>query len=262
MKLEAYRYTNPGGRSENQDSSDFRMEADRGLFLLADGLGGHRDGAQASALVVRALLTAWEEDWSGDSGPEDPLAALLLERTLEANDLLLEARESGSSGRSTALALAVAGNRAAWVHVGDSRLYRISQGQICHATRDHSVTYKKYLAGEIGRNELNVDEDRSSLLRVVGDKTRCIPQTGGGEVRPGDAFLLCSDGLWSVLYDEEILIDCLKSDSPRAWAELLLLRALPRLGPDADNLTLLTVFLTETGHKEGPLWPYCGAPSA
>lgn len=238
MTLEAYLYTNPGGRTENQDSADFRMEEGRGLFVLADGLGGHRDGAVAARTVVKTLLTAWDREWEPDG--EGILAAGIL----EANRLLLEERRSGCQGRSTALALAVEGDRAMWAHVGDSRLYRISGGGISHATRDHSVTYKKYLAGEIGRAGLNFDEDRASLLRVVGDEARCLPQTGGGAVGPGDAFLLCSDGFWGCLYDEEILIDFLKTASPRDWAELMLLRALPRLGPDSDNLTLLAVSLT------------------
>lgn len=242
MTLDAYLYTNPGGRPENQDSADFRLEEGRGLFTLADGLGGHRDGAAAARTVVRTLLTAWDGDWRGEG--EDPLLQLLSDRILEANGLLLEERRKGGQGRSTALALAVAEGRAVWSHVGDSRLYRLSGGNISHATQDHSVTYKKYLAGEISRRDLNFDEDRASLLRVVGDEARCLPQTGGAPAAAGDAFLLCSDGLWGYLYDEEILVDFLKADSPRSWAELMLLRVLPRLTADTDNLTLLTVFLT------------------
>ena len=242
MTLDAYLYTNPGGRPENQDSADFRLEGERGLFVLADGLGGHRDGAAAARTVVRTLLTAWDGDWRREG--EDPLPQLLSDRILEANGLLLEERRKGGQGRSTALALAVAEGRAVWSHVGDSRLYRLSSGNISHATQDHSVTYKKYLAGEISRRDLNFDEDRASLLRVVGDEARCLPQTGGAPAAAGDAFLLCSDGLWGYLYDEEILVDFLKADSPRSWAELMLLRVLPRLTAGTDNLTLLTVFLT------------------
>lgn len=242
MTLDAYFYTNPGGRSENQDSADFRLEEGRGLFVLADGLGGHRDGAAAARTVVRTLLTAWDGDWRGEG--KDPLPQLLADRILEANSLLLEERRKGGQGRSTALALAIEEGRAVWSHVGDSRLFRLSGGNISHATQDHSVTYKKYLAGEIGRRDLNSDEDRASLLRVVGDEARCLPETGGAPAAAGDAFLLCSDGFWGCLRDEEILVDFLKADSPGAWAELMLLRVLPRLSPDSDNLTLLAVYLT------------------
>lgn len=248
MKLDAYLYTNPGGRQENEDCADYRAEADGGFFVLADGLGGHRDGSVASALVVRSLLDRWERQEPFGNDEEQEPGQWLLDGILEANQALLDAqKERGSNMKSTAVALAMGGDRCAWAHVGDSRLYYLTGGQIFHATQDHSVSYKKFLAGEIGREEINFDDDRASLLRVVGDPARCLPETGepegGGLVCPGDAFLLCSDGFWEYLYDEEILIDFLKAETPERWAELMLLRVLPRLTQGTDNLTLLAVFV-------------------
>lgn len=245
MKLDTYLYTNPGGRSYNEDSADCRIDGGEGIILLADGLGGHLGGEQASALVVRSLLDAWEAE-NGDLVPED-CRQWLEESIRSANQALLaaQAREQNSM-KSTVVALALKDGRAAWAHVGDSRLYHLTGGQLRQVTRDHSVTYKKYLAGEIRREQINFDEDRSSLLRVVGDASRCLPESGEpeeGVVSPGDAFLLCSDGFWEYLFDEEILIDYLKADTPEAWAELMLVRALPRIRPGSDNLTLLTVFV-------------------
>lgn len=244
MELEAYLYTNPGGRSYNEDSADYRITGGGGIFLLADGLGGHLGGEQASALVVNSLLASWEAE--GEALLPEDCRQWLEESIRKANGELLAAQTGEHSGmKSTVTALVLKEGRAAWAHVGDSRLYHISGGRIFQATRDHSVTYKKYLAGEIDRNQINFDEDRSSLLRVVGDAARCLPESGepeGGGVQPGDAFLLCSDGFWEYLFHEEILIDCLKADTPKAWAELMLVRALPRMRPGSDNLTLLAVF--------------------
>ena len=238
MELDAYRYTNPGGRSRNEDSADCAMGEERALFVLADGLGGHQDGDQASNLVVQTLLEQWrtlgreERDWE----------AWLSEAIALANQRLLELqRAQGCAMKSTVAALVLSGDRAVWAHVGDSRIYRVSAGRICHATQDHSVTYKKYLAGEIGRMAINFDEDRSSLLRVVGDEARCVPSTGSAPLGPEDGFLMCSDGFWECLYDEEILIDFLKAPSARNWAETMLVRALPRMEPGGDNLTLMTI---------------------
>ena len=108
--------------------------------------------------------------------------------------------------------------------------------------------------GEISREEINFDEDRSSLLRAVGDTSRCLPEWGeplnDGAVLPGDAFLLCSDGFWEYLFDEEILIDRLKADTAQRWAELMLLRLLPRMRPNSDNLTLITVFVGGANQEE------------
>ncbi len=245
MKLDAYLYTNPGGRSYNEDSADWRAEGGDGIFLLADGLGGHLGGEQASALVVRSMLASWKEE-QGELSPED-CRQWLAENIRIANLDLLDAQErEKNSMKSTVVALVLKEGRAAWAHVGDSRLYYYNDGHIRQVTRDHSVTYKKYLAGEISRDQINFDEDRSSLLRVVGDEARCLPESGepeGGLVWPGDAFLLCSDGFWEYIFEEEILIDLLKSDTPETWAELMLVRALPRIRPGSDNLTLLTVFV-------------------
>ncbi len=245
MKLDAYRYTNPGGRPYNEDNADFRSSGDEGLFLLADGLGGHLGGAHASALVVESLLAAWEADSGELSAPG--CRQWLEDAILDANQALLSAQtQRQNSMKSTLVALALKEGRAAWAHVGDSRLYYLTGGRLLQVTRDHSVTYKKYLAGEISREEINFDEDRSSLLRVVGDVSRCLPESGeaeSGPVQPGDAFLLCSDGFWEYLFEEEILLDFLKSETPEAWAERMLVRALPRMRPGSDNLTLLAVFV-------------------
>lgn len=249
VKVDAYYYTNPGGRENNEDNADYFLDEDCGFFVLADGLGGHRGGADASALVVESMLSSWEEV-SGESMKEQ-LAACIS----QANEAVLkEQQERGIIMKSTVVALALNEGRAAWAHVGDSRLYHITGGRIYHATQDHSVTYKKYLMGEIRREEINFDEDRSSLLRAVGDSSKCLPTCGeplnGGTVFPGDAFLLCSDGFWEYLFDEEILIDCLKAESPKQWAELMLLRLIPRMRPGSDNLTLITVFVREAGQEE------------
>lgn len=246
MRLEAYLYTNPGGRRDNEDSADYWIEADHGIFVLADGLGGHRDGAAASALVIRSLLDSWSRKEPPDKDTD--ISAWLYESILTANDELLAAqKEHGSNMKSTIVALAIDWENCAWAHVGDSRLYYLTNGHIIHATQDHSVSFKKFLAGEIGLEDINFDDDRSSLLRVVGDPGRCQPDTGmpeiNGQLCPGDAFLLCSDGFWQYLYDEEILIDFLKSETPEHWAELMLLRILPRITQETDNMTLLTVFV-------------------
>lgn len=245
MEITAYLYTNAGGRSRNEDSAGCRIDGGDGIFVLADGLGGHMDGEQASALVVESMLAAWEAE--GGELPAADCRQWLEESIRAANQALLAAQaKNRSTMKSTVAALVLKDGQAAWAHAGDSRIYHLCRGRLVQVTRDHSVTYKKYLAGEITREAINFDEDRSSLLRVAGDENRCLPESGepeGGRVYSGDAFLLCSDGFWEYLLDDEILIDFLKADTPEAWAELMLVRALPRMRPGNDNLTLLAVFI-------------------
>lgn len=239
MRLDAYLYTNQGGRDHNEDAARWEVREDSGCFLVADGLGGHRGGEIASALVADAVFQHWQEE----TEPPEDRTAWLEQEILAANDALLEEQEKqGAVMKSTVAVLAMDGERASWAHVGDSRIYALSGGRVHRLTRDHSVSYSKYLAGEIGRDRLNFDEDRSRLLRVVGEKSRCQPQTATAVAGPGDGFLLCSDGFWEYIYDEELLADFLKATSPQEWVELLLVRILPRLRPQNDNLTLLAVF--------------------
>ena len=147
--------------------------------------------------------------------------------------------------KSTVAALAVSGGRAAWAKVGDSRVYYLHGRAIEKITEDHSVAYKKYKSGSITRAQIGMDEDQSCLLRVLGNSDRNKPDVGSPDspIEPGDGFFLCSDGMWEYLLDEEILIDFLKAETAQDWAEQLLLRAMDRIRPKNDNLSLITVMV-------------------
>ena len=237
MKLSVHAYTNPGGRPNNEDSIRVVQDGCRGIFALADGLGGHDRGEVASLLAVASICA---------DGQDLPDREALLERFQEANRrILAEQKKPGQEEmRTTAAALVLDGEAARWAHIGDSRIYRISGGAVTQLTRDHSVTYMKYLGGEISYMDVPHDDDRSSLLRVLG-KLPCAPEGGEGEVLPGDAFLLCSDGFWEFVYNEEMLIDRLKSRTPEEWVKAMLLRHIRRTPPGSDNFSLIAVFAEE-----------------
>lgn len=243
MQIDSYSYTNCGGREYNEDAMGELFGKGCALWLLADGLGGHQGGRQASGCVAQTFMEAWERTGAGEGTDWE---GWLREQTCRANNALMELqKERQGRMKSTVAALCVEHRRAAWVHVGDSRIYRLSDRGIVCLTEDHSVTYKKYKAGEIGREDINFDEDRSVLLRALGDRERSVPDSGstgeGDRLYAGDGFLLCSDGFWEYLYEEEILADFLKTDNARAWGELMLLRIMQRIRPDSDNLSLITV---------------------
>ncbi|MDE6880720.1 MAG: hypothetical protein K2P20_05115, partial [Oscillospiraceae bacterium] len=105
-------------------------------------------------------------------------------------------------------------------------------------------TYMKYLGGEISYMDIYHDDDRSSLLRVLG-KESCRPEAGGCALRAGDAFLLCSDGFWEYVCQEEILADLLKAETPEQWGKLMLLRHIRRAPAGNDNFSLIAVFVEE-----------------
>lgn len=236
--LSYYSYTNKGGCEVNEDSPIAQSDGNNGVFIVADGLGGHRNGEVASRIVADAIAS--ELNASGKHSAEG-----ISEAYKKANDLLILAQAEKGMMKTTAVTLDIADGKAEWGYVGDSRLYYFSDNEIAAVTKDHSVTYKKYVSGEITRRQMNTDDDRSSLLRVMGTAEKSIPDFSPAPtpLKKGDAFLLCSDGFWEYVYDEEMLIDFLKSASPRQWIDLMLLRHIKRTRQGNDNFTALAVFI-------------------
>lgn len=240
MKLSAYSYTNPGGRDHNEDSLRLAAGDNEGVFVLADGLGGHGRGEVASALAAETIFAGC----AGRGTLDEAGVVALFQRANEEIIRQQQADTAQSEMRTTAVALRVEGETAVWGHIGDSRLYRFSGGRLTGVTADHSVTYRKFLGGEISYLDTYHDDDRSRLLRVLG-REPCKPESGGGAVHPGDAFLLCSDGFWEYVYNEEMEIDLCKAANPEQWARLMLLRHIRRTPPGNDNFSLIAVFVEE-----------------
>lgn len=239
MILDSFLFTTQGGREENQDFAARAEKGNGALYVVADGLGGHRGGKEASECVVNTLTDAWKGSTITDAEVLEPW---LLDQISRCNQRLLELQqEKRNKMKSTVVALAIHSDRAVWAYTGDSRLYHLRRGRILSVTEDHSVAYKKYKSGEISREQLCTDEDQSTLLRVLGSSEKWGPEVHSAKLESGDAFLLCTDGLWEYVYDNEVLIDSLKAASARDWAELLLQRAIARIKAGNDNLTLLTV---------------------
>lgn len=240
MVLDSFVFSDRGGRANNEDAAGRRLFSEGGLFVVADGLGGHMCGETASEAALHVLLEQVPAEEDGADWLKGKIAAadreILRLQTEQKNDM-----------KTTVVVLLIRNGMAYWGHVGDSRLYYLHEGQLAAYTDDHSVAYKKYKAGEITRAQIPQDEDQNHLLRCLGgrEEARRQPDMGmsPGRLSPGDGFLLCSDGVWEYLLDEEILVDHLKAATAREWGELLLLRVMERVRPGNDNLTLITVRL-------------------
>ncbi len=240
MGFDVYTYTNKGGRGYNEDSVDYEVQESSGVFVVADGLGGHSFGELASACVCETLVGGW----NGAFGEQLP--GWLANRIVESNSRILQLQqEKGTVLKSTAAILAVDNMRASWANVGDSRLYYIHRDVLANVTNDHSVAFKKYKGGEITRNDIRTDPDQSSLLRSLGGTSRFEPELygNGTPLEPGDAFFLCTDGVWEFLQDEEIVIDYLKAANAEEWGRLLLLRVMDRVSGEHDNLSFITMIV-------------------
>lgn len=218
---------------------------DRGaLFVVADGMGGHAAGEVASRSAVDALLEAWRD------GPARPGLSDLRRAFRVANErvLALSATESGRRGMGTTLtALALTGTEALVAHVGDSRAYLLRDGTAAQLTADHSVV------GELRRRRLVTDDqarrhpDRSVLTRAIGADLMVNADLDRLATRRGDRFLLCSDGLWSLVETEELASElCVPGSSSMPTVtegiEALVAVCLERGAP--DNVTALLVEVT------------------
>lgn len=240
MKFDVFEYTSQGGREHNEDSLGTSFNSEGGIFVVADGLGGHYMGEVASSAAVETIVSDW------DFNTED-IPAQINDKIEAANNRILELQqESKCVMKTTAAVLAVSGDKAVMANSGDSRVYFFHKNELHSYTNDHSVAYKKYKAGEITRDQIGMDEDQSCLLRSLGGAERYMPDITECDVpvEAGDAFMICSDGAWEYLRDMEILIDLLKAESAKHWAELLLLRIMGRLkNNNNDNLSIITIMI-------------------
>jgi PPM family protein phosphatase len=216
-------------RTGNEDSG----YAGPRLLVVADGMGGHAAGEVASSLVVGSIAALDDDDLGGDllDSLADAVADSdrLLRRTID-NDPALE-------GMGTTLtALLWSGSRVGLAHVGDSRAYLLRGGDLLRLTHDHTYVQSLVDAGRISAEEAQTHPRRSLLTRAMDGRNPALPDLSVREVRSGDRFLLCSDGLTGVV-SEETIVEALAADDPAEAAERLVALALRSGAP--DNVTVV-----------------------
>lgn len=231
--------TDVGRRRKN--NQDFGMiRPDLGLFLVADGMGGHSGGEVASQLCAQTIVQFIESSPSTD----DP--TLLDQAIQKANIALIEKaqNEPQLKGMGTTLtALKISGKTATIAQVGDSRCYFFSAHGLWQLTKDHSLVQEKLRAGLIKRHQLKSDELRNVITRSVGYETTLRVDLFSFTVEPNDGFLLCSDGLSGPLEESE-MFDILRKNrenqKPLAEATQDLINLANKKGGE-DNITALLV---------------------
>jgi serine/threonine protein phosphatase PrpC len=227
-----------GGRATQEDAFVCLHDPASGsrLLVLADGMGGDGAGELASAGVIEVAQRLWQQGlWREQPGP------LFLETVCQAAHAELRRRGEGlpsAAPHSTVVALLVRGRHACWAHVGDSRLYRFRGGRCLDRTRDHSVAQAKVARGELAAEAIGEDADQHKLLRGLGGPQPPQVEHGLAALRPGQCFVLCSDGAWEWLSTGELARLARRRDLRGALHEALG-RALERGGADGDNVSLI-----------------------
>lgn len=221
-------------RASNEDA--FLADAGRGLFVVADGMGGHAAGEVAARLAVDTVRRVLCEP----PAPPDPHAAI--ERAIqEANRAILERTHEREElqGMGTTLVLALVDAASAWIsHVGDSRAYRVRQGRIELLTRDHSWVSEQVRLGLMSQEEARRHPWRNVITRALGSRDEVEVEVGVEPLRSGDRLLLCSDGLNSMAGEEEIL-DAVRGAGEDLREACRRLVELANAGGGEDNVTVL-----------------------
>lgn len=226
-----------GGRSQNQDSLGWKQSGDCSFFVLADGLGGHAGGTLAARIAVDAMLSFM------------PSTKEQLARAFESvHQTICAAQKENSEQKqmaSTLVTLIIKENQALWGHVGDARIYWMRKGEILHQSKDHSITQLLVSDGEINVTQIRHHPDRNRLHRVLGDTHRQIKPRLSPEpqlIQSGDVFLLCSDGFWEWVTEEQMLIDLEKSTSSQQWLDNMEKALLAQATGEFDNYSAIAIF--------------------
>ncbi len=237
MKFSVFQVSRKGGREKNEDRMGYCYTRHSGLFVLADGMGGHPEGEVAAQLALQTVSALYQKEARPQvRHPGEFLAGALM---AAHHQIVRYAGERGmlDTPRTTLVAGLVQGGAATWVHCGDSRLYLVRNGQLLTRTRDHSYL-EQHQAGVV---RMGVTLNRNILFTCLGSPTKPVYDvTGPVPLQQGDKLLLCSDGLWGSLSDAEIVRQL--ADKPVHDAVPDLVEAALRAGgPHSDNVTVIAV---------------------
>jgi len=236
MKFSVFQVSRRGGREKNEDRMGYCYTRESGLFVLADGMGGHPEGEVAAQLALQTISALYQKE----ARPLIRNTTEFLSTALMAahHQILRYASQKGmlDTPRTTLVACILQGAGATWVHCGDSRLYVVRDAELLTRTRDHS--YLEQQSAAAARSE---HINRNILFTCLGSPTKPVFDiTGPVILQQGDKLLLCSDGLWSSLSDEEIVNHLAAKGVSDAVPDLVE-RALRVAGEHSDNVTLLAM---------------------
>lgn len=237
-QLEFYQLSSVGDRDINQDCMAHRVCADYAVFVVADGLGGHHAGEKASqffcrGLIEQAQLFQTQINSHPEAGVREWIAAAVNRmRELFADD------PNATNAHTTCAILYLDDQRVISVHCGDSRIYRLNPMQVLWRTKDHSLTQQLLDEGKISEWEMGIHPEQTKLTRSINVVT--MPQVDisvFSAMKAGETFILCSDGFWESIKEQEFLQLSQASSGKtelRKMAQMAILRAQGK----SDNCTV------------------------
>lgn len=236
-----------GGRGNNEDSAlSLILNAEitgapppLAIFMVADGMGGHQDGEQASSITTRTvahyvmneIMLPQLEDQS-PTADQKTIPEVLVEAMGAANQAV---QDQVPGGGTTATCAVVRGDLAYFAHVGDSRAYLIAEGNLELVTRDHLLVRRLQELGQLTAEEADAHPQRNVLYRAVGQSEALEIDAATRRLPPGARVLICSDGLWGVLGDNRIAAIMAETSDPQEACDRLI--AATNESGGQDNIT-------------------------
>jgi len=224
-------------RSGNEDN--YRMIADRGVFIVADGMGGHAAGEVASEMAVQIIarqlgtLRGLTDEQAGER---------LRNAIIEANSAIFDRTltEHDKRGMGTTItSLILLPQRYLIGQVGDSRAYLLRGDQLLQITKDHSYVQEQVDLGLLTPEQARVHPYSNVITRCIGANAEVVPDLYFGNLRPGDVLLLASDGLTGMLEDPHLSGILSAEGGPQQWVDKLINEANRRGG--LDNITAIVI---------------------
>jgi len=239
-----------GTREEQQDSVGLWSNDCAHLIVVADGVGGNVGGAAASQAAIQCAEDYWNKNAGIFPSPEDNLTAVA-EQAHEAIRKLHPNEKRSPSSTLVILYLDTEKEKAHWIHMGDSRLYRINNGKTISRTRDHSIVQLLLEQGEITEDELASHPDKGRILKSLGASTFKGVDYNSCDYSPGDTFLLCSDGYWESLSPSDKPLPAKSSKMTfEEYSENIVIAAVKRNGAKSDNTTVAIAHIRDVDHGE------------
>ena len=246
-------------RSGNEDNFAVNAGGDRGLFIVADGMGGHAAGEVASEMAVQII----ELELSSIKDLEDRAS---VERVMEAlrkanrniHDRTITEVDKQGMG-TTASVLILANDRYLIGQVGDSRVYLLRDGMLRQLTKDHSYVQEQVDAGFLTPEQARYHPYSNVITRCVGASESVEPDTYGGVVKAGDIFLVASDGLTGMVDDRRLQQLLQARSSPGRLVDSLIAEANGRGG--LDNITAIVIQVSALDEQMNRETPAAGAPT-
>ena len=244
MDITYAQYTDIGEREENEDAIGCFYNEEKGYcFVVADGLGGHGRGEEASETVVKEFKKNFSEVTNIDE---------FFDKAFSAGQEQLEKMQDDSHAimelKTTAVALTICNEEACFAHIGDSRLYVFNKNKVVIRTLDHSVPQMLVFAGDIKEKHIRKHPDRNRLLKVLGarDKELKFDTSSKFNINECQGFLLCTDGFWENITERKMCKFLRKSKTVEQWMELMKKEVVKNgKGNNMDNNSAIAIMINK-----------------